>query len=144
MHNTTKPPVWFWVLTGLLTLWGIVGVAGLYLDLSTTATDRAKLDAYDQQLYATRPAWFVACYGVAVWSGLIGSLLLLARRRIAGPLYVVSLIAVLVMFGWMFVATDIIAHKGVLVATGFPIVIALLCLFELWVVGVARRHGWVA
>jgi hypothetical protein len=142
MQKLANPPIWFWLLTGILTLWGIVGVAGFHLDLASTAADRAKLDPYDQRLFATRPVWFVGCYGLAVWTGLIGSLLLLARKALARLLYIVSLIAVVVMFGWMFVATDIIAHKGVLVATGFPILIALLCVLEIWLAGLARRRDW--
>jgi hypothetical protein len=143
MPSLAKPPLWFWVLAGLLALWGGMGVAGYHVDLATSPADRAGLDAYDRQLYATRPAWFMLCYGLAVWSGLLGSLLLLARRRFARPLFLVSLAAVVVMFGWMFVATDIIAHKGVLVATGFPVVIALLCLLEIWFAGLAQRRRWI-
>ena len=144
MTLRVKPPTWFWIVAALLALWGVMGVVGFHVDVATSAADRAKLDPYDQQLYATRPPWLIACYAVAVWAGLIGSLLLLVRKRLALPLYVASLVAVLVMFGWMFVMTDIIAHKGVLVATGFPILVALLCVLEIWLARLAKKRGWIS
>lgn len=139
----TRAPIWFWIVAAALLLWGIMGVVGFHLDLAATAADRAKMDAYDRRFYDIRPGWFPVCYGIAVWAGLIGGALLLARRRLARALYSLSLIAVVVMFGWMFVATDIIAIKGWLTATGFPVVIALLGVAEVWLAGLAIRRGWI-
>ena len=144
MPERTKPPLWFWVVAIVLLLWAIAGVVGFHIDLAMTATARAKLDPYDRQFYVIRPRWFVPVYGVAVWTGLVGSFLLLARRDLARPLYVVSLAAALIMFGWMFAATDVIAHKGMLAAVGLPIFIWVICVFEIWLVGHAHRRGWVA
>lgn len=143
MNLRSKPPAWFWVVVVVLLLWGVMGVVGFYLDLNASPAERARMDSYDQSLYANRPAWFIWCYGLAVWSGLIGSALLLARKAAARPIYIVSLIAVVVMFGWMFVATDIVAHKGLLTAAGFPVVIALLAVAEIWLANHARRRGWI-
>jgi hypothetical protein len=144
MPVRTKPPAWFWVVGILLLLWGIVGVAGFHIDLAMTGADRAKLDRYDQHFYTLRPNWFVPCYGIAVWTGLVGSILLLARRDLARLVYIVSLVAAVIMFGWMLAATDIIQQKGVLAATGLPAVIVLVCAFEIWLVGLAQRRGWVS
>lgn len=144
MIDRVKPPTWFWVVAGLLLLWGATGVAMFYSSLHMTPEALAQLSDYDRGLYTERETWFLVVYGVAVWGSLIGSLLLLLRRRWARPVYVVSLVAVIVMFGWMFVATDIIAVKGVLVATGFPILIALIGGFQIWFAKRATERGWIA
>lgn len=44
------------------------------------------------------------------------------------------------MIGRMFPDTDIIAHKGVLRATGLPMLIWLTCSFEIWLVSYARER----
>lgn len=144
MQEGAKPPVWFWVIVAILLLWAVAGVAGYHIDLAMSAADRAKLDAYDQHFYAHRPSWFVACYGIAVWTGLVGSLLLLFRKYVALPVYVISFGAVIIMFGWMFVATDIVAHKGAAIALGFPILIALMCAVEIGFSVLARRRSWIS
>ena len=141
--TTTKPPAWFWIVAIVLLLWGAMGVATYYLSLHMTPAALAEMTEYDRRLYTDRAAWFIVTYGIAVWASLIGTLLLLLRRAWARSIYIVSLIAVIVMFGWMFVATDIIAVKGVLVATGFPIVIAVIGAFQIWLAGLARRRGWI-
>ena len=47
------------------------------------------------------------------------------------------------MFGWMFLATDIIAVKGVATAMGFPIVIAVIGTFAIWLGKRATERGWI-
>ncbi|WP_374943748.1 hypothetical protein [Sphingomonas sp.] len=137
----TRAPIWFWIAVVVLILWGIVGVLGFHASFLDSI--RATMDPYDRKLYDAWPVWYAPVYGIAVWSGLIGSVLLALRRRVARPVYVVSLVGVIIMFGWTFVATDLIAVKGVVTATAFPIVIALICVFEIWLAGHAARRGWI-
>jgi hypothetical protein len=46
----------------------------------------------------TYPAWADALWAFGVWGGLLGSLLLLLRRRWAVPAFLVSLLGALVSF----------------------------------------------
>jgi hypothetical protein len=137
-----RAPAWFWILGGMLLLWSIVGVAMFLLSLHLSAPVRAGMSAYDQHLYDSQPGWYYLVYGVATWAGLIGSALLLARRRLAQAFYIVSLVAVVVMFGWMFTTTDIIAVKGLATAAGFPVVIALIAALQIWFAGYAAGRWW--
>jgi hypothetical protein len=50
---------------------------------------------------------------------------------------------VIAMFGYVFAATDLIAVKGVVVATAFPILIALIGIGEIWFATRARRRAWI-
>lgn len=139
-----RAPAWFWVVTVLIVLWAAAGVAAFYLDVNTTPEQLAKMSAYDQKLLASRPTWFLWLYGVAVWSGLIGGVVLLLRSSLAQAAFVLSLIAVVAMFGYFFAVTDIVAVKGFVASAGFPIVIGALAVFQVWFAGYARRRGWIA
>jgi hypothetical protein len=44
------------------------------------------------EFYYGFPAWVVAAWGIAVWGGVAGSLLLLFRRRLSVPLFLASLV----------------------------------------------------
>ena len=144
MIGKAKPPLWFWIAGVALLLWGVSGVAAFYTSFHMTPEALAALSDYDRKLYTDRATWFILVYGVAVWAGLIGAALLLLRRRLAQPLFILSLIAVIVMFGWMFLATDIIAVKGVATAMGFPILIAVIGTFAIWLGKRAAERGWIA
>jgi hypothetical protein len=39
------------------------------------------------------PAWMTAVWAIGVWGALLGSVLLLLRRRLAAPVFLVSLLA---------------------------------------------------
>lgn len=143
MAEKSRPPLWFWIVAILITLWGAMGVYAFYADVTMGEAARAQLSAYDRNLLASRPGWFPWLYGASVWSGLFGGIALLVRSAWARPLFVVSLVTIVVMFGFIFIATDLIAVKGVGPATGFPIFIAVVAIFQIWLAGLARRRGWI-
>ena len=138
-----RTPIWFAVVAMVLVIWGLMGCYSCYLQLRLGADAMGPASAYDRALYASLPAWYNPMYVVAVLSGTIGAIALLARSRTAVPLAVVALVTVIIMFGYMFVATDLIAHKGVAVSVSFPIVIAAIAAFQLWLSRLALARGWI-
>ena len=137
-----RAPTWFWVLAVVLALWGAMGIVAFYKDVMTTPAQLAAMSDYDRTLLASRPAWFLWLYGAAVWSGLFAAIALLWRSAVARPLALVSLVLVIVMFGYIFAKTDLIAVKGFAAAAGFPILIAVIASVQLWLAGTAIRRGW--
>ncbi|MCX8476047.1 MAG: hypothetical protein MT490_09650 [Sphingomonas sp.] len=138
-----KPAGWFTIVAVLLVLWGLAGCASFYAHLAYGPDIDPKATDWDRAFYASLPGWLNFVYAVAVGAGLLGSIALLLRSKFARPLYIASLIAVVVQFGYIFAATEIIAHKGVAVATGFPIFIAVVAIFQIWFAGYAQRRGWL-
>lgn len=137
-------PLWFTIVAVVLLLWGVMGCWAWFQQFRLgSAAWGPDITDWDRAFYASLPGWYVWVYGVAVGAGFAGAVSLLIRSLLAIPLFVVSLIAVIVMFGWTFVATDLIAHKGVLVATGFPIFVALIAALQVWLSRMARTRGWL-
>ena len=81
-------------------------------------------------------------YALATWGGLLGGIALLLRRRLALALFVISLIAVIIQFGWVFGATDILTVKGAWTAI-FPLFILAIALFQIWFANNAAKRGWL-
>lgn len=142
MTFNAKPPIWFWALAILLLLWEAVGVYACVMQLRLGAESWPDAMDYDRRLYLAMPVWYNWVYVVATFGGLLGAIALVLRRTIAVPLYIVSLIAIVAMFGYVFATTDIIAHKG-FAAAGFPIAIFLLGLLAVWLARTARARGWL-
>lgn len=140
--TTRTPPMWFWVIAVVLLLWNLVGVYALVQQLRLGAEAMGPATEYDRAIYDSMPPWYNWVFAIAEIGGVGGALALLAQRAIARPLFLVSLLAVIAQFGYLFVKTDIIAHKGVWV-TYFPAFIAAMCLFQLWFAGSAQYRGWL-
>ena len=138
-----KAPWWYWAVAILATVWMLFGVLAWVMDLRMTPDQLALLPDPQQQLYAQRPQWLFAVYAVAVFSGLVGAIGLLLRKRWATTWFLVSLVAVVVQFGYTLFVMDAIGLLGPAMALPFPIVIFAFAVFLLWFARYARRHGWI-
>jgi len=144
MTMRVAPPVWFRIAAAVLILWGMMGVAACIQQVRLGADAMGPATAYDRALYRSLPGWYNLVYAVAVGAGLLGSAALLAGRRIAVGLYLASLVAVIVQFGWLFAATDIAAVRGAGTVLPFPVFIAAVAAFELLLARRAAARGWIA
>ena len=144
MAVTTKPPVWFWIVAILLVLWNAIGcyfcVEQFRLGAASAMWEQ---DPYHQALYQSLPAWYNYVYAVGTFGGLLGGLALLLRERRAIILFWISLIAVIVQFGYTFAMTDLIAHEGAAKVVPFPVFIAIVALVAIWFSGMAAKKGWI-
>lgn len=146
--NTTsaagKPPTWYWVVSGIAVLWMLLGVVAWVMDLMTDETTVAEFSEAQRQLYAARPQWLFVVYGVAIFSGLAGSIGLLLRKPWASMLFAVSLVAIIVQFGYTFFGLHAVQLLGAAAAIPFPLVIFVIGVALLWFANRARKMGWIA
>jgi hypothetical protein len=141
---TTKPPRSYWVISGLAVLWMLLGVMAWVMDLMTDEASMSQMSEAQRQLYAARPQWLFAVYGVAIFSGLIGAIGLLLRKAWASMLLALSLAAVIVQFGYTFAVMHAVQVLGAAAAIPFPLVIFLIGAALLWFARRSRRLGWIA
>ena len=121
----------FWIVASLLLVWALIGDAAYLSQVTADLTELAKTDPTTAKAFAAMPEWVWSAYAIAVWVATLAAIALLLRRRIAAPLYAVSLVAVLIQFGWTFFASSVIAEKGAGAAI-FPLVIIAIGAFSLW------------
>ena len=95
-----NPPGWYRVVGVLVALWMLVGVIAWCIDLRMTPELLAGLPDAQRELFATRPAWVFVVNGVAVFSGFAGAIALLARRKVAKTLFLLSVLAAVLQFGY--------------------------------------------
>lgn len=138
------PPTWFRIVAVVLILWGVAGCASLWSHIVYGPDGMGGATDYDRSLYRALPAWFTFVYVAAVGAGLLGAVALLARSRLAIPLSVVSLVAVIVQFGYVLGLTDLVATKGVAATVPFPLLIVALAVFQLWFARRALARRWIA
>lgn len=139
-----KRPGWFIILVAALILWGLAGCAALAGHVMFGAKMAAEAGEWDAAYFAALPGWFVWDYGVAVGAGLLGSLALLGRSQLATPIYWASLAAILIQFGYVFFATDLLAHKGAVATLPFPLFIIIMGVVQIWLANYASKRGWIS
>ncbi|MFL6548420.1 MAG: hypothetical protein ACJ8OJ_06965 [Povalibacter sp.] len=138
-----KPPTWYWIVAILAVVWMLFGVMAWVMDLMMDEAALAKMTDAQRQLYATRPQWLFVVYAVAIFSGLAGAIGLVIRKSWAIPLFVVSLVAVVIQFGYTFMAMHAVELLGAGAALPFPLVIFLIGAALLWFSIRAKRSNWI-
>jgi hypothetical protein len=138
-----KAPAWFWIVAVLLLLWEAMGCYACVSQIKLGAAAMGPVDDWSLRYYAALPVWYNWVYVVATFGGLAGGLALLLRNERASLLFWISLTAIVVMFGYAFAATDLIAHKGLGQVLPFPLFIAAVGAFSIWFAGFAARKGWI-
>ncbi|MBN6152752.1 hypothetical protein JR065_20695 [Xanthomonas sp. AmX2] len=137
-----KTPAWFTVVAVLALLWNLLGCIALFSDLRLSPDDLAKLPEAQQALYAARPVWAVAASGIAVFGGVLGSIGLLLRRKWAFPVFVLSLLGILIQDLALFVLADGASLAGpvavVMQAVVLAIGLGLVLLSRKW-----TARGWL-
>lgn len=119
----------FWTIAVILLLWNLMGDAAYLMQVTADLDELAKSDPITADAFRAMPQWAWAAYAIAVWIGTAGAIALLMRRKFAWVLFAVSLIAVLVQFGWTFLGYDLVAKKDATTAI-FPLVIVAITLFS--------------
>jgi hypothetical protein len=114
----------------ILLLWNLMGVAAFIMQYTMDLGKLAATDPVGARIFAAMPGWLWVVYAIAVGAGTVGALLLLARSKLSISLFMISLVAVLVQFGYTLGATDLIAQKGIMVAAGFHAFVILIAFVQ--------------
>ena len=112
MKTTMKTPVHVWIVGSVTLLWNAIGAANY---LMTQTADPAMQDAMTPDQWAFvkgLPLWVISAWAIAVWAAVAGSLLLLARRRIAAGLFGLAFIALILTLAYEYGAADALAVMG--------------------------------
>ena len=137
-------PRWFRVIAILAVIWMLFGVMAWIMDLMTDETALAQMSEAQRQLYASRPQWLFVVYAIAIFTGLAGAIGLVAKKAWATILLAISLVAIVIQFGYTFTAMHAVEILGPASAVPFPMVIFLIGAALLWFSLLAKRSGWIS
>jgi hypothetical protein len=141
--STIKPPTWYWVVSVLALIWMLFGVFAWTMDFLMDEAALAQMTDAQRQLYSVRPQWLFIVYAIAIFSGLVGAIGLVMRKAWAIPAFSISLIAIVIQFGYTLFGMDAIRLLGAAAALPFPIVIFAIGAALLWFAMRAKKSGWL-
>lgn len=133
-------PVWYWVISAFLLVWNVIGCFACFSQMTMNAEKVARLPEGQRAAWNAMPMTIKAAYVIAVGAGLLGSIALLFRCVAAGPLFIASLLAVIVQFGWFFVVYKGAEKLGA-ASLAFPAIIALIAIAQIGFACWAKTQG---
>jgi hypothetical protein len=134
-------PKWFMPVAVVALLWNLMGCAAYLMDVMLTPEAIAAMTPDQQALYAARPAWAVAAYAIAVWSGALGSLGLVLKKRWAKGALLASLLGLIGQDVALFGMSPVAVPSNAYALQGMVLVIAVLLLV---LANTANKRGWTA
>ena len=137
--TTSEIPAWFYIGAGLALVWEAIGCFMYY---SQVTTDPATLPLDQRAMIEAAPMWMTAAFAVSTWVGLAGAVMLLMRRKLAVPLLLVSLVAVVVQFSALLLVPAM-RDRTPSDAYLMPIIILVACYSIYMLARMANGRGWL-
>ena len=135
--STNKPPVWFWIVSGIALIWNGLGVDGYLGQAYNTERYRNSFSAEELEIAANAPAWITAAFAIAVFAAVIGAIGLLLRKKWATIFWIISLIAVILQIGYAFITDQVINLV-------MAIMILVFAFIFLWFSRKSQAKGWIS
>ncbi len=138
----TKTPILLWIVGIISLLWNAGGAwnyvaTKLRLDAVVGQMTPEQLSFFD-----ATPAWATATWAIAVWGAVLGSILLLMRRKLAVLVLEISFFAMLLSAIQNFFIADVTMSEIMgPVAAIFSVVIVVFSLLVIWYSIRQRNNG---
>ena len=134
-------PRWFLVVAIIILLWNLMGIGSFAAHWLMGPDDIAALPAIQQDMMNQMTARTWVAFAVATAAGLLGAIALLAKRRAATWLFIVSLIAILIQFSSPHLV-DIATNRDASIMA-FPAFIVAMALLQSVLAWRWTNAGWL-
>lgn len=143
MTDSNKPNTAFWIIAVVALIWNIMGVIAYLGTVYMDETTRGLMTPEQIELMEATPAWVTGVFAVATFAGFLGALLLVLKRKLAVPLFGISLIAVLIQNGYAWFATNSAEVYGTVQGYVMPLLVIVISIFLYWYSKGSAAKGWL-
>ncbi len=139
-----KPGIVFWIISGAALVWNLFGLSIYVMQVSASSDELlAAYTAGQVAFIEATPVWAISAFAIAVTAGVLGCLSLLFGKAWAVPLFVVSLLSMLIQNVNSYVLNDAVALFGptpaIIQTTVITIGVALI-----WYARRVKERGWIS
>ncbi len=96
MSQSVKAPIHLWIIGVVTLLWNLIGAYDYLMTQTRNEAYMANFEPAQLEYFYSFPVWAEATWAIAVWGALLGSILLLLRKRLAAPVFLVSFVAMVI------------------------------------------------
>jgi len=123
-------------------LWNLLGVASYLMHVMISPEALASMPEAERALMESMPAWATGAFAIATFGGLLGCVGLLLKKAWCAPLFLVSLLAIIVQFShWLFMtaAVEVYGSETYIM----PLLVTAIGVFLVWYSRDAKGKGWL-
>lgn len=135
---SNRPNALFWVIGVIALIWNAMGVMA-YLGRAFI-TDEMIAELPEEQraeFLIEHPSWVTAAFAIAVFGGVLASLFLLLRKKLAYPLFILSAIAAIAQHIYLFLNVEVTSYI-------MPVLIIIVCIFLVWYSKKCKDNGIIS
>jgi hypothetical protein len=142
MSDTKSKTPWrLWLVGVIAVLFNAIGVFDFVMSMAQGPAYMASAGMTQAQIdhYQRMPGWMTAVWAIGVFGAFAASVLILLRRKIAAPVFAVSLAAFLLSLVYTYVLSDGGKVMGQQMAVTSAVIAVLLALFMAYAWWEGRR-----
>ena len=91
-----RAPWHLWLVGILGLLWNAMGAFDYVMTETQNEAYMSQFTPEQLEFFYGFPTWVVAFWALAVWGGVVGAILLLLRKRLAAPVFLVSFLSMII------------------------------------------------
>ena len=138
----TSPPVWFWVISIVTLLWYLMDMSAFFMRVLITEEAFLTMPENQRLHFQSIPLWVNVVFAFEVFGGTLGCIALLLRKKLALPLFIVSLVGVLSQTTYVYFLSNSIATIGT-PAVVMPLVAIMICVGLIILVKSSMSKRWL-
>lgn len=120
-----KVPIWFWIIGVIAVVWNFFGLYDCFNSLAMNEEYLSEFPGY-LEFVKTMPIWAKAAWATATSMSVLGSIFLLLRKAWAWPVYILSIIGMIIIFTYQIMAKNAPAMTtGMIIFTMIIVVAAV-------------------
>ena len=138
-----KPRSLFYVISSMALVWNLMGVFNYLGQVLMSDEVLASLPKDQQLLYQDVPAWVTAAFAVAVFSGTLGAVFLLLKKKVASTFFILSFVGIVTQMSYGLLLdekTDNYGPLGLLM----PLMIIAIGGYLIWYSKKAKENRWLS
>ena len=133
-------PRWFTAVALLAIVWNAFGVSMYLSSVGVFGDPMSGLTEAERAAALSIPAAITGAFAVGTFAGLVGSGGLFLRRSWAQPLLILSMVALLVLEGWIIFFSGALEIFGLAV----PLIVSAGAVLLVWLATHARQRRWLS
>ena len=129
----------FWVISVFMLLWNVMGGINFIMQFSPEMVSSYR--ETEQAIIRGRPLWATVGFGISVFGGVLGCVLLILKRYLSFYIFIASLVGTLVTVCYSLTLGLNLSVGELIGIIGMPIVISI---FLVWFAKFSSGKGWIS
>ena len=138
-----KPSSLFYIISSMALVWNLMGVFNFLGQALMSDEVLASLPKDQQLIYQDVPVWVTAAFAIAVFSGTLGAVFLLLKKKVSSIFFKLSFVGIIIQMTYGLLISENTNSYGPL-GLVMPLMIIAIGGYLIWYSKKAAKHRWIS